>query len=175
MDLGRQLVKAGVSAVVRRKIMQGADKIRQRTSAKQKAAWLADAMDRMDELLPEAVRYAVRQECACCTTGFRLKQIKQLARAHTDLKDFVQALDQSHLFGREVLLKGSALHVDFGLQRCVCTVKAATRPVSITYCHCCKGHVIKLLEAALGRSLRGDVVGSACSGSPLCRFIIYLD
>ncbi len=174
-NLGRQLAKAEVAPGVRREIMKGADAITQRTPLKRKAEWLADAMDRMDALLPETVRQSVREACACSTTGARLKKIRQLARDHSGLEDFAQALSASHIFGREVVLKGKALHVNFGLERCVCTVKAATRPVSITYCHCCKGHVLRLLGAALGRPLRGEVIGSACSGSPPCRFVVYLD
>ncbi len=173
-ELGKQLVNAGLAAPTRRKIMAGAEAITQRTAGKLKAAWLKGAMDRMDALLSPEVRQKVRQECACSTTGWRRKKIRALADAHPNLDEFARALTKCHLFGKEVRHEGSKLHVNFGLARCVCTPKMSQELFSVTYCYCCLGHVLKLLEAGLKRPLRGEVIGSACSGTPPCRFVVHL-
>lgn len=99
---------------------------------------------------------------------------KKLSTENPDLDDFAHAVDRSHIFGKSVTKHGDRLSVTFGLTRCVCTIKASRELVSITYCHCCNGHVKKLLEAGLKRPLRADVISSACSGGDDCRFVIDL-
>ncbi len=173
--LASELRRAMVQPGIIKQIMAGGEKILRRTKPADKAAWLKKAMDRMDKLLPKEVRYRVREECACCTKGARRKLVKKLKDENPKLDDFFRAVDKSRIFGEKVERKGNKVYVDFGLTRCVCTTKASKELVSITYCHCCKGHVIKLLEIALRKPLRGDVVCSACSGGDSCRFIIYLD
>lgn len=173
-DIERSLEKCGVDPEIMAKILDGGDKVLQKYKTKVKAQWLKEAMDRMDALLPDDVKFKSREECACCTTGTRLKLIKQIAKENPDIDDFFRAVDKSHVFGEKVEKTGDVVHVNFGLGKCVCTPGALSETTSITYCHCCKGHVLKLLEAGLGRKLRGDVVGSACSGTAPCRFTIYL-
>ena len=176
-NLELNLEKAGISPEIMSQILEGGDQVTRNTSQKKKAKWMREAMERMDHLLDEKVRFKVREDCACCTTGSRLKLIKQLRREHPDLDAFVEAVDSSHIFGRKVEKEGNTIFVQFGDSgsKCVCLPKNSAEPFSITYCHCCKGHIIKLLEAALKRPLSGDVLASACSGGDTCRFAIYLD
>lgn len=175
-DLGANLEKAGVAAQTRNKIMEGSESIFNTLNPKVKAAWLADAMDRMDELLPEEVRFKVREGCACCTGGKRLETMKNIAKMNLTLEDAVKEIDKSKIFGFMVELEGNRMNVNFGVGQCVCSPKFAGRKVSQTYCHCCKGHVLRLTEVALKRKpLTGDVVGSACSGTGPCRFTVHLD
>ena len=174
-ELETQLKKAKVKPAIITQIMAGGDKILRKSKPAVKADWLKQAMERMDKLLPADVRYKVREECACSTTGSRLKLINKLIQDNPTIPEFFKAVNQSHIFGKSVVKKGNTVYVDFGLTRCVCSPKFATGVVSITYCHCCKGHILKLLEAALNKPLRSDVITSACSGGDTCRFEIYLD
>ncbi|MFB3895806.1 MAG: DUF6144 family protein [bacterium] len=173
-ELETQLKKAKVKPAIITRIMRGGDKILKKSKPVEKAEWLRLAMERMDAVLPASVRYQVREECACSTTGGRLKLITKLSAENPELDQFFIAVDRSHIFGKSVKKQGKTVYVDFGLTQCVCSPKFATELVSITYCHCCKGHIIKLLEAALQQPLRGDVISSACSGGKTCRFAIYL-
>ena len=101
--------------------------------------------------------------------------MKKLIRENSDLESFVVAAQASGFLGARVKLENNTIFATFGVGRCVCTgINAAKEPVSITYCHCCKGHLIKLLEAAFKKPLRGDVLTSCISGSDDCRFAIYL-
>lgn len=175
-DLDENLQKAGVSSDDRNKIMEGADKILKTMNPKVKAGWLADAMDRMDGILPEDVRFKVREGCACSTGGKRLETMKGIARMNLPLEDAIKEIDKSKIFGYRVELDGNRINVNFGVGQCVCSPKFAGRKVSATYCHCCKGHVLRLMEVALKKMpLTGDVVGSACSGTGPCRFAVHLD
>jgi len=55
--------------------------------------------------------------------------------------------------------------------RCVCLPKAE-KPLPITYCYCCGGHVKHHLQIALGRNLDCTVLSSALSsaGQRPCKF-----
>ena len=174
--LDQFLEKEGVDSRVRAQIMEGGDKVLNTLNPKIKAQWLAEAMDRMDALLPEDVRNKVREDCACCTGGKRLETMKKIAAMNLPLEQIVEEIHKSKIFAYKVELDGNKINVNFGCETCVCSPKFAGRTVSQTYCHCCKGHVLRLMEVALKRKpLRGDVVGSACSGTPPCRFEVYLD
>lgn len=175
-DLDKNLEKEGVDPAVRAKIMEGGDQILNTLNPKIKAQWLAGAMDRMDELLPKDLRNRVREDSACCTGGKRLEIMKAIAKMNLPLEETVKEIHKSRIFAHKVELDGKRINVDFGGSQCVCSPKFAGRLVSQTYCHCCKGHVLRLMEVALQRKpLRGDVVGSACSGTGTCRFEVYLD
>jgi hypothetical protein len=174
--LDQSLEKEGVDPAVRAKIMEGGADVLNTMNPKVKAQWLADAMDRMDGLLPKDVRFKVREDCACCTGGKRLETMKNIAKMNLPLEETIKEIDKSKIFGFKVELDGNRMNVNFGVGQCVCSPKFAGRKVSQTYCHCCKGHVLRLTEVALGRKpLHGDVVGSACSGTGPCRFTVYLD
>lgn len=175
-DLDKNLEKEGVDPAVRAKIMEGGDQVLNTLNPKIKAQWLADAMDRMDALLPEDLRFKVREDSACCTGGKRLEIMKGIAKMNLPLEEAVKEVHKSKIFAYKVELDGNRINVDFGGSQCVCSPKFAGRNVSKTYCHCCKGHVLRLMEVGLGRKpLRGDVVTSACSGTGTCRFEVYLD
>ena len=174
--LDENLAKAGIAPQIREKIMEGGDKVLNTLNPKVKALWLAEAMDRMDELLPEEVRFKVREGCACCTGGKRLETMKNIAKMNLPLTETIEEINKSKIFGYRATLEGNTVKVNFGNGGCVCSPKFSGRMVSQTYCHCCKGHVLRLMEVALTRKpLAGDITGSACSGSAPCMFVVHLD
>jgi hypothetical protein len=160
------------------KILKGWDKLAPRPKPADRAVWMKKVIDRMDRFLNKKKRFKVRQECACCVGSGtkRIKTMKKLFKENPDLDKFIAAVQTSGFLGAKVQRKGNIIHVAFGLGHCVCTgINATKEPVSITYCHCGKGHVIKMFEAAFQRPLRGDVITSCISGSNDCRFCVYLD
>lgn len=174
--LDENLAKAGVAPEIREQIMEGGDKVLNTLNPKVKALWLAEAMDRMDELLPEDIRFKVREGCACCTGGKRLETMKNIAKMNLSLPETIKEIDKSKIFGYRATLEDNTVKVNFGNGGCVCSPKFSGRMVSQTYCHCCKGHVLRLMEVALKKKpLTGDITGSACSGSAPCMFVVHLD
>jgi len=88
----------------------------------------------------------------------------------------VAAVQESGFLGAIVERKKNSIYATFGVGHCVgAGINVAKEPVSITYCHGCKGHVIKLLEAAFKKPLKGEVLTSCISGSDDCRFAIHLE
>ena len=160
------------------RILKGWDQLPQKPKPAERAVWMKKVMDRMDSLLEEEIRFKIREDCACCISrsSKRIKTMKKLIKENPDLDSFVVAVQDSGFLGAKVERKENSIYATFGVGHCVCTgINAAKEPVSITYCHCCKGHVMKLLEAAFERPLRGEVLTSCISGSDDCSFAIHLD
>jgi hypothetical protein len=173
--LAQSLTDVGVDRVTRREIMAGHEYIRAGASPELKARWYRGVIERMDALLEPAKRFRARELCACSRTAWRLDRMKRLGRAHQDWDALSAAVQKSGLMGAEVRRTGRRVLVRFGVPACVChSIRASTEPVSITYCHCCKGHLMALFEAALGRVVRMDVVESHVSGGSDCRFVAHL-
>lgn len=173
------LREAGVARRTIDRIMEGGDAIRRGTKPEEKAAWMAEAMRRMDKLLDKRTRYAAREACACCLGGRRLKTAKAIAKANGTLEERIKAVDDARFVGSAVIQKDGKILVRFGAgpppYRCVCLPKAE-KPLSITYCYCCGGHVKHHLQIALGRSLNCKVRSSALSsgGKKPCTFLFAL-
>lgn len=181
--LAEKLEEAGIERAIKEQIMDGGEAIRKSTTPENKADWLREAMFRMDRLLDRDTRYAVREACACCLGGKRLKIVKEIARNNASLEDRIKAANDAKLvFGHSVRMQddGTVL-VCFGPEgepatyRCPCLPKA-TAPLPITYCYCCGGHVKHHLQIALGRKLACRVRSSVLSsgGKKACSFLFSL-
>ncbi len=168
------LDEAGVAPATRDKITAGHERLKTGAKPVQKAEWYRGVIQRMDRLLDEQARVRARELCACSLTPFRLKPMARMRKTHPKLDDFLAAVQESRLMGAEVRRQGKKVHIRFGTPWCVChAIRASRKPVSTTYCHCCKGHLAGLLEAAFGESVKMDVVETHISGGKDCRFVFY--
>jgi hypothetical protein len=177
-ELAERLDEAGIDQGMIDEIMEGGEEIRRGTKPEKMAEWMRGAMIRMNRLLDKGTRNAVREACACCLGGKRLKTVRQIAMENGTLEDRIQAANQArHVFGHSVTrMKNGEVLVRFspeGLDqyRCVCLPKAE-KPLPITYCYCCGGHAKHHLQIALGRDLDCTVRSSALSsgGRRPCTF-----
>ena len=168
------LGEAGVPPATSRLIMAGCERMRTGATPEQKATWYRGAIQQMDKLLDKRTRIRAREMCACSLTPFRLQPMKRLHDANPNLDDFLAAVQKSRLMGAEVKRRGNKVHIGFGTQWCVChAIRASKEPVSVTYCHCCKGHLMGLLQAAFGEPVRMDIIETHISGGKDCRFVFY--
>jgi hypothetical protein len=176
--LAEQLEIAGIDRGIIDRIMEGGEDILRKTSPEKKADWLREAMVRMDNLLDYETRRTVREGCACCLGGRRLKISKIIAKENESLEERIKAADEANfVFGNSVTMtENGEIQVSFfpeGLDhyRCVC-LPQAKEPLPITYCYCCGGHVKHHLQIALGRELDCTVLSSALSsgGKEPCTF-----
>jgi len=177
--LAASLADAGVCTETAARILEGGDRIGRNATPEKKAEWMAEAMRRMDALIDEPTRHAVRERCACCLGGKRLQVSKSIARDHESLEERIRAAnDARFVFGHSVSLTESGeVLVRFAPEgephyRCVCLPKAQ-EPISITYCYCCGGHVKHHLQIALGRKMDVTVRSSALAsgGTQPCSFL----
>lgn len=181
--LAEQLEAAGIPREITDQIMEGGDAVRRSTRPEEKAQWMREAMRRMDRLLDKETRYGVREGCACCLGGKRLKISKQIARENETLEDRIGAANEAKfVFGHSVTMQEDGrILVCFSPEgqseyRCVCLPKAQ-KPLPITYCYCCGGHVKHHLQIALGRELVCKVRSSALSsgGKRPCTFLFTVE
>jgi hypothetical protein len=154
-ELAKQLEEAEVEPEIIEQIMEGGKDILRKTSPAKKADWMRGAMLRMNKLLPMATRKAVREGCACCLGGKRLRTSKTIVSENATLEE------------RITLQENGEIVVRFNLQkqppyRCYC-LPQSQKPLPITYCFCCGGHVKHHLQIALGRDLDCTTISSALS------------
>lgn len=165
--LAKQLEEAEVEPEIIDQIMAGGDSILRKTSSEKKADWMRDAMFRMNKLLPMTIGKTVREGCACCLGGKRLKASKTIASENATLEERVKAANAANYLGSITLQANGEIVVRFNLQkqppyRCYC-LPQARKPLPITYCYCCGGHVKHHLQIALGRQLDCTTISSALS------------
>ncbi len=177
--LADKLASAGIDQAIIGQIIEGGEDVRKSWTPQKKAAWMRQAMAKMDELLDANTRHAVREACACCLGGKRLEVSKGIAKKHESLEDRIEAANEARfVFGHSVTMQNDGrVLVSFapeGLEsyRCVCLPKAGD-PVSVTYCYCCGGHIKHHLQNALGRKLNMTVRSSALesAGTRPCTFL----
>ncbi|OGO81478.1 MAG: hypothetical protein A2Y21_06600 [Clostridiales bacterium GWC2_40_7] len=176
--LYNSLVEYGVSDDIINEIVQGGEAIKETTKPEKKAEWFQNSMNRMNRLLPENERLAVRENCACCLGGKRLQLSKQIAKKHDSLEERIAAANKTgYVFGNGVKQEGDGtLTVKFFQDnlpeyQCVCLRKVRDT-ISETYCYCCGGHIKHHLQVALGCKLSCKVISSALSsgGKKNCKF-----
>ena len=174
--LMEQLEAAKVDKKAIDRIMEGGENILRKTSPEKKADWMRVAMFRMNKLLDMKTRKAVREACACCLGGKRLKISEGIVRENESLEERIKAANKANYVGNVTIMENREIQVRFfpeGLDnyRCVCLPKAK-EPIPITYCYCCGGHVKHHLQIALGRELDCTARSSALSsgGKKPCTF-----
>jgi hypothetical protein len=181
-ELATQLGKARIKQEIIDKIMDGGENIFRKTSPAKKADWMREAMLRMNKLLDLKTRKSVRESCACRLTGKPLKASQAIAKKHKSLEDRINACDKTFsAFGGCVRMqKNGELLVRFapeGLDhyRCAC-LRGAEKPLPVTYCFCCGGHVKYHFQISIGREMDYTIRSTALSsgGKLPCTFSLRI-
>jgi hypothetical protein len=171
---------------VRKKVMEGSEKITAKTGKAEISEWVKGAMNRLDSLVDERVRTQIMENC-----GYKCSEVnrKVIEGAKTRRKrckseeEFLEAEQQRPLRGTRLVREGNVLYQFYTPRtyakslRCYCGLLRglpADETISRTYCHCSKGFVKRFWEGALGRSVRVELIYSAVSGADECKFAIHL-
>ncbi len=165
--LAEQMEVAKIDPQIIARIMEGGEEILRKTSPNEKADWMRGAMLRMNKLIDFSTRKAVREGCACCLGGKRLKTSQKIAAEQRSLEEKVEVINAAKYVGHVSLQGNGEVLVRFYPEgqehyRCVC-LPQAEKPLPITYCYCCGGHVKHHLQIALGRELDCTTHSSALS------------
>ncbi|MHB9031706.1 MAG: hypothetical protein ACYC6L_01535 [Anaerolineae bacterium] len=177
-NLNDQLIQAAVPDETRAAIMAGGEGVKNTASPLVKSDWLRGAMLRMEALLDNGTRIAVREGCACCLGGKRAEITRQISKLATFDERLAAAKDAHYVFGHDVSqLPDGRIEVLFAPEgqppyRCVCLGKEVQEPISLTYCQCCGGHIKHHLQNALGVRLTCEPQATALSTAQAepCRF-----
>jgi len=162
--------------------MEGGEDIIRTTSLEKKADWLRVAMTRMDKLLDLPTRKAVREGCACRVGKQTSKYSRSIAKGNATLEGRIAVVHNTFMaFGGGVWMQDNGeILVRFGPEgpggyRCSCLPKAE-KPLSVTYCYCCAGHVKHHFQLSLGLKLEATPRGTALStgGKKPCTFSLRI-
>ena len=176
--LAEQLEITGIDREIIDRIMVGGEDILRKTSPEKKADWLRVAMIRMDKLLDLPTRKAVREGCACRLGRQTTKFSQGIAKDNATLEARIAATNKTFMaFGGGVWMQDNGeIIVRFAPKgpegyRCSCLPKAE-KPLSVTYCYCCGGHVKYHFQISLGLKLDYTVISTALSsgGESPCTF-----
>ena len=163
-------------------IFEGYENINDGAKKETRAAFFMQAMQRMNALMDDETRQAVRDACACSKEGWRLKAVQKTARetAGQSLEEKLQALGQIKYMGKPVLNADGTITAGIGDEggfECPCPVfngLGLKETVSATYCYCCAGHFRFHYQIALGKKLVTQAVVSSIlesGGEKPCRFV----
>jgi hypothetical protein len=166
--LAEQLEIAKVDRGKIDQVMEGGEDIKKSTKPEAKADWFRESMLKMNKLLDVTTRKSVREGCACCLGGKRLKISQGITKENATLEARIKAANEAHLvFGHSVTrLENGEILVRFapeGLDQYRCYCLRAAKPLPITYCFCCGGHIKHHLQIGLGRELNCTTRSSALS------------
>lgn len=183
--LKTQMAARQMPAELQQAVFAGLEELDDHCSKREKYAFFATAMARIDQLMPEAERNSLLASCACCLAGQREKRVKQflasIAGQPLTLPQRVDALRESGLFGAprmvadDTIADGIPYSNGKGGWQCACpnfSRERRTQPISLTYCYCCAGHFQHHLQRALGVRLEPHVISSplASEGQQPCAF-----
>jgi hypothetical protein len=171
---------------VSNKVMEGSEKITEKTDKKKIAEWVKDAMERLDTLVDENTRVQIMENCgySCAEVNTRvIERAKARRRKFRDVDEFLAAEQLKPMVGTRLVREGKTLYQFY-------TPRAFTRPmrcycallrdlpddeeVSATYCNCSKGFVTKFWENVLERPVRVELMKSVVSGGTECKFTIHI-
>lgn len=163
-------------------IMAGYENISDKSKKEKRAAFFAQAVMKMDELLEAETCHQIRDSCACSKGGWRLKAVQKLAKDYEGrtLAEKIEALGQITYMGNPVLNDDGTITAGIGDENgfpCPCPVFEGIElqePVSKTYCFCCAGHFRFHYQIALGKNLVTKSVESSALeslGKKPCRFV----
>jgi hypothetical protein len=188
MSFEKHLRKLNIDEAIIREIMS-VDYQKDKNPHQDTANFMAKAVQKCEELLDYDTISEVMFDRACCKSGSRLKNARNLAKNHgnTSTSEKLILLGKLKYMGNPFLNShGDIETVAIGSHqqsnmRCPCWQLKGTQPVSgrmpLSYCKCCAGHFRFHYQKALGLTLRvKEVVSSILnSGGKLpCVFIFEI-
>ena len=168
------LEKAGVG--IAQKVMQGYETFEAKSNLKQKAGWLRQMMQKMEQNCSPELCREVMQACGqkCCGINTR-KAALQLWKESASMADFLKALNRRKIGGGRLLLQNEHT-ITGGYDQCFCgQVKQTEEPFpNLAYCQCSAGWYKRLFETVLDRQVEVEITQSIIAGAKSCEFVIHI-
>ena len=178
----------------REKIMQGSDvSFTLKSGIDERAKWIKDAIERLDELAGDEQKYDI---LSCCAHDFSKKRIAELQAIYSksrDLDEVINAMHKDTAWYEKPRREGKTIHVKkipFDAKN----YKTATDPeekrkyychcamvrshlnagISSTFCYCGAGWYRQQWEGILGKPVRVEIRKSLLKGDTTCEFAVHL-
>jgi hypothetical protein len=181
--LAEQLSKH-VDADTQAALLAGMDGVTNSSKPEIKAAWAREMMRRMDHLLKPETRIIVREGCACLLSNEKsiyARTFRKLRRLYPDdddryLDEVVAYLNSTAPLRRcgEVTRTGDRITSVIAHGACSCSAlrEGLREPISVTWCHCCKGSLLSVYRHVFpDRTCAMEIVGTVATGAEECCFV----
>jgi hypothetical protein len=174
--LGRNLERV-LGKEARQKVMQGSDELTMASTINERFYWVKETMERLDNLADQDKKYDILSSCAHVFPVGQIEKLKVVyEEARTKTGDSLKAVDAVIEFmnedpgwGEPPLRKGNVIYSIKQPRDTKAYKNAKTEAEKRkSYCFC------PLVEGAIGKPVRIDVVKSVLKGDDVCQFAIHL-
>lgn len=178
----RAKLEAAADAETCAAILDGMDDIRDTSNPAKKVRWANEMMARMERSLDSDTCISVREQCACLVSNessVYAKTFRRLRKQYADdglylqaVIDYLNATAPLRRCG-EVSAEDGRITTVIARNRCDCQgiAKGAIRPVSTTWCQCCKGCIRSVLRYIFpDRACEMVIRETYASGGETCTF-----
>lgn len=173
---------AGTS--VRDKVMEGRERLTEKSGKVETAGWVKGAMERLDKAVSKDKRTRIREACgrACAETNKSvIERAKAKRRKFKSDDDLIANELRRPLTGTRLEKRGNVLHQVYMPRsfstpmRCFCSLANGlpeSETMSSTYCLCGQGFAQRYWEAVFGRPVEVRLLESCLTGAAECKFAI---
>jgi hypothetical protein len=167
-------VEQHITDPVRNELTQACHVYTTLTRPKEKTHCIHEMMEMLDRDADATTRRAIMEACGSnCISHSVIEKARRLQADAQDLDDLLGRLNQAHIGGGHLQLKGDAIHATY--DRCYCGSVSKTRePFSSTYCFCSCGWYRRLFEELLHKPVEVELLCSIIQGNENCQFLIHL-
>lgn len=168
---------------IREKILGGMDYVKESSSSEVKAQWAHEVIKRMDEVLDSETCIKVRENCTCLKSNensIYAVTLRKLRKQCTDgdsyIDEVVKYLNDTKPLRRcgEVSRKGDRIFSVIARGSCACpTIREGLKqPISVTWCHCCKGSLLSVYRYVFPeKTCKMEIISSVASGGDTCTMV----
>ncbi|HCA29782.1 MAG TPA: hypothetical protein DEP23_09555 [Ruminococcaceae bacterium] len=168
-------------------VLSGLDGIKDSASPHAKAEWACVVTARLDTLLDEETHIKVREHCACLFSNEKsiyAKEFRRLRKQFADNAEYLHAaiyyLNATAPLKRcgDVSLDGDKIITVIARGRCECQVlkNGLKTPISVTWCHCCKGSILSVIKYIFPeRKCKMIIKETIVSGGGMCLFVTIFE
>lgn len=171
---------------VKKKVMEGSEKLTAKSSKEEVALWVKGAMGRLDAVVDQGARFEIMENCGynCSDVNKRvIERAKARRRKFKSINEFLEAEQRKPMKGTKLERKGNVLYQYYTPHsfskslRCYCSLLRglpAHKTISSTYCHCSVGFVKKFWENVLEKPVKVNLIQSAVTGADECKFAVHV-
>jgi len=176
---------------VREFVMEGSGNLHN-LNEKEKANWVKQALDKLDQLVPEKEkRYDIMTHCSCECADHLIEKFREVYKENNDIDDLLDKMYKNPFYVRprregDVIYfvkvacnkeeyDKAATPKEKRYHYCHCDyIKSADLPISPTHCFCSAGWYKRIWEGILERPIKVEMVKSIMQGDDKCEFAVYL-
>ncbi len=176
---------------VREFVMEGSENLHNLNEI-EKANWVKQALDKLDQLVPEKdKRYDIMTHCSCDCADHLIENFREEYRKNNDIDDLLDKMYKNPFYVRPRREGDIIYFVKVACNKegydkattpkekryhyCHCDyIKAADLPISPTHCFCSAGWYKRIWEGILERPIKVEMVKSIMQGDDKCEFAVHL-